>query len=322
MDKYICIAENSPILHVDLDGGEKKPYYDLPKHSANTQLEVINHTNVYTFTELNTQYKVAEYGTQIKDPGPFNQQYPRSVYMVRDEKGVNNSDYIVGDGTIIRTKGTNWHFWKTSNDRSTAGQVTDDLLRKTGIAVFGGAVAGTGVSALTYSMPFLVNAGRAALNYSMDYGSKYLSTAFKAQMMERLASSSADALMQYAGNVPNYGFGLKNIGHINVSSVALNFAAPGSNAISGFGGSALEFNFSNGYQGLGSGNKSFGAVMIQGAIGTGGNYMGNKIGGVVGKYGNVGIFLNSFTGNVLGNGTSNTIQNISDQMSASNEKPK
>lgn len=122
--------------------------------------------------------------------------------------------------------------------------------------------------------------------------------------------------------MPEFDFCSRNFGNINLTSIGLNFVAPGSNVISAVGGSGLEFNLENGYQGLGSGQKTFGEFMLQSAIGTGGNYMGKKLGGLFGKYSNGGSFLNTFGGNTLGNGVANTVQNISEQATKQDEKPK
>jgi hypothetical protein len=288
-----AFAENSPILHIDLDGGEKKPYYDLPKHSANTQIEVINHVNVYIFTELNTKYKVAEYGTQIKDPGPFNQQYPRSIYMVKDEKVVNNSDYIVGDGTIIRTKGTNWHFWKTSNDRSTAGQVTDDLLRKTGIAVFGAAAIGA-------AAPLAVAAAPTVTSFAVNYGTQALT----ASAGSRLFGAGTNATFQYIQNAPEYGWGLNNFKHISGTSVGLSAINPLSIGVTAVGGNFGKISIADGTsQVVGGSTFNFKAAVLGSTIDYFGGKLGNRLGGYGGRY----LGMTQGQGGAVGNALSNAV---------------
>ena len=91
--------------------------------------------------------------------------------------------------------------------------------------------------------------------------------------------------------------------------------------ISAVGGSGFEFNFENAYQGLGSGQKTFGGFVLQSAIGTSGNYLGGTLGGLFRRYSDGGAFLNTFAGNTLGNGIANTVQYVSDQTTKQDEKP-
>jgi RHS repeat-associated protein len=143
-----AFAENSPLLNVDLDGAKKMPYYDLPKYGRSTEIKTINNTTVYNYTELGNKFKVAEYNTKLTDEGPFKLQFHRNLYFVYDGTVANHSNYAVGDGTLIKTKGTNWHFWKTSNELSESSRVTNSTVNGIGTAVFGAAAVGAAAPAL------------------------------------------------------------------------------------------------------------------------------------------------------------------------------
>ena len=108
-----AFAENDVIRNVDLDGAERMPYFGVGayKNSGKTWLESINGKTVMNFTEYGQKYRVAEFPTKLVDEGYFGRQYPRTLYFVQDKAVVNNSDYDVGDGSVIKTAGTHWHFW-------------------------------------------------------------------------------------------------------------------------------------------------------------------------------------------------------------------
>jgi RHS repeat-associated protein len=269
-----AFAENSPILNVDLDGGEKMPYYDLPKHASATEIKVINKTTVYKYAELGSKFKVAEYNTKLTDEGPFKMQFHRNLYFVYDATVTNQSDFTVGDGSVIKTQGTNWHFWKTSNDLSESQKVTNNLLRKTGIAVFGVAAAGAAAPALAAATPSLTS-------FATTYGTQAVS----ASGGSRLVGAGTNATFQYIQNAPEYGWGLNNFNHINGTSVGLSAINPLSIGVTAVGGNFGKTTFENGAsEAIGGSKFNFKSAALGSGIDYFGGKLGNRLGGYGGRY--------------------------------------
>ncbi|MGL6266709.1 MAG: RHS repeat domain-containing protein, partial [Chitinophagaceae bacterium] len=287
-------AGNRPIVAIDLEGLEPQEHPYSLKATGKPQLGVTKEGKIYEAYQVNSP----TYGNGKQWVARIKEEIPNQNGM--SMKPIDHYLYF-------NNEANEWQNWQRGDEPSIRHKQTTELANGIGVGFFGAAVIGTGLPVLGEFAPL---------------AQSYFSTAINAQMSTRIASTSSDVIMQYISNFPEYGFGRNNFERINLSSVALNFAAPGSNLIPAVGGSGLEFNLANGYQGLGSGNKSLGNFLLQSTIGIGGNYMGNKLEGVFSKYTNAGSFLNTFTGETLGNGTANNVQFIFNQMNKNDETPK
>src|SRR5690606_23096556 len=121
-------------------------------------------------------------------------------------------------------------------------------------------------------------------------------SAFTLSAGERGVSAAADGIIQYSQNIPENGFGFKNLSHINISSI-VGSAASGIPLVSNTIGNGLEtnYNFDKGefsYKGVGSQDADYSSMGIKTAIGTIGGKGGNALDKVLGKYVNGGKLLN------------------------------
>jgi len=219
-------AANTPIMAIDLDGLENFPYLGARDYISGGKAELKvytaedgKNTGVYTFKEHKREYRMAEYRTNIVDKGAFNYYHSRNIYFIQDKTIINQSDFEVGDGSIIRTKGTSWHYWMSSNDISQAAKVIGKTADGIGAGVYVGAVIGAAIPAAIYTGV-------------LSLGSKSIGF--------RLANGGADLASQLSFN----GF---DINKVNWTSVLSNAAFKNPFTAAGVG-SGFEYSTNDGFK--------------------------------------------------------------------------
>lgn len=135
---------------------------------------------------------------------------------------------------------------------------------------------------------------------------------------ERTVAAGADGIIQYSQNIPEHGFGFKNIANINISSIGAS-AASGFPLISNTIGNGLELNFSEGYKGIGSTKANYSLMSTKTAIGTILGMGGNHLDKALGKYMNASKVLSKGTSDILSGSISGAAQKIADYSSTVNK---
>ncbi len=132
--------------------------------------------------------------------------------------------------------------------------------------------------------------------------------AFIGSLSFRMISVGGDALVQYVSNIPQYGFGRKNVYQMNLASLGGSLIAPGNSLISSVIGNGFVANIEDGYQGI-SGGSNGANIFSNILIGYGGNKIGNHYKSLLKNPTSKSSQLRS---NLIGNLHGNLIQKIKD----------
>jgi RHS repeat-associated protein len=296
-------AGNSPICFIDMDGGEPT---SPPEYLKNVRL-------VY---DLNK-------GNIIQDVyfDPKDRMHKMDVEKIYD--GIKKQAFFVYH------EGDNNYFWNSSentlrvkrnaNGTSTANGTWEkydsyEQRQKKIRADVPNLILGFlgGGAAVAVAAPVIIPY---AIGAAPTIGASFTMTAG-----ERGVSAGADALIQYSQNIPEQGFGLKNLSNINISSIMAS-GASGVPIVSNALGNGLEINFSEGYKGIGSSKADYSSMGLNIIIGTIGGKGGNAIDKALGKYVNAGKLWNKGASDLISGSVSGAAQKIA-QMSKNNSDEK
>jgi RHS repeat-associated protein len=230
-----AFAENEPIANIDLDGAEKMPYKSpsqLPKlgKTSSYKTKMGAGAQVFTAEEWGQKYNITQMTVYEKSTDAFGQVHHfNTYYFVQDKSLVADKNTSTLSGTSFQNAGTNWHFYySTNNGMSTQGGIGQDGANLLGKMAFGGAFA---AAASPIIAPYAISYGTSALTASTG---------------ARFVAAAADAGVQYAGNLMEYGLGKQNLNNINWSSSGLAFINPASILTTGVGGNFLKYTKENG----------------------------------------------------------------------------
>ncbi len=257
-------AGNEVIRCIDLDGGEPlsrtgdwdkktsflsgiKTYeiYDKTKHQIFQASGIVDPWTGITWI--------------VADDGQNQNNY---FYLVNDNKSTDKLKYYVENGRTVLYGG---HFERFETRNEIDAKQGAEIAKGMALSVFGAAAGITAVFAAPVAVPILK---------SLVAGS----------MAERVAAATSDAAIQYASNSSDYGFGFKNLSHINTTSVVASFAMPNADFTSSFISNAFEFNKADRYVGVGSANANNKNILVNSVTGGAGNKLGSKLDQSISKY--------------------------------------
>jgi RHS repeat-associated protein len=287
-----AFAENSPIANIDLDGAEKFPYkhpnkYPVLGKTNRYSTQASNHASTYRIADGNDSYLISKVTVYEQSKDAFGRVHHfNNYYFVQDKSLVNESDVSTGAGTTVKTKGTNWHLYLSDfKGMNTEFKVSNDAVNAFGTGAFVGA--------------FALAAAPIIAPYATSYGTQVAT----ASIGSRFIAAGADASVQYAGNLMEYGWGKQNLNNINWSSSGLAFINPASIVTTGIGGNFLKYSREDGFKkAIGGSEFNLKTATLSSMVDVGGGKLGDFIQGKAKMAG-----FKNLSGLTLGEVTSNAV---------------
>lgn len=295
---------NSPIKFIDLDGGEPTaPKEDLINIRLVNSVDKGNLIKgTYDPNDRLHRISVEKLYDPIKKQAFFVHQQGEANYYWNSSQN-NLRIERKADGTSVSNG--KWERYDTheQTQQKIAAQVPNIILGFLG-----------GGAAVAVAAPVIIPYASAA---AATYGTGVLA----ASGGVRAVGAVANAGFQYLQNAPEHGWGMDNIGNMNVTSIgltALNPAAIFTNAVgSNFG--KITFNTGTS-QVVGGNNFNLKSATTGAAIDFFGGKLGEGLGGLAGKYGGFKPLEKAVVENVLGGAVTTPANTIAGQ-ATKNEKP-
>lgn len=274
---------NSPIRFIDLDGAEPTSPPEFVKNIRLTHnLDKGNVVDGYFDPNDKLHYMAVE--------KVYDEIKKQSFFIHKDNEG--NASYWVSQEKTLRVHkkadGTtqangSWKRYETyEQEQQRIGAGTADVI----LGILGGGAA------VAVAAPVIAP-------YAVAYGTQVAT----ASICSRFIAAGADAGVQYAGNLMEYGWGKQNLNNINWSSSGLALINPASIVTTGIGGNFLKYSREDGFKkAIGGSEFNLKTATLSSMVDVGGGKLGDFIQGKAKMAG-----FKNLSGLTLGEVTSNAV---------------